>query len=244
MTIAQMHDDVLLFLNRIDHTAYDGYESDEIDRFIIKAMSRKINSILSVERDELQLGFQGDQKRLDDIRTLIEPNVVIFSNQDLNPEAPYVFLPIPENYRNLVNLRVLMYDLTCGDIPDKKCLERPLSFSLRNRCIGTEVPARVVKQNKVFDIQRNPFTKSTNMSPLATINGENFQIFQDKSYIVSGVIADYVREPENVSLSLGVDCELAEHVHQEIVDLTVNHILEVTGNPRFQSSSQDITRSE
>lgn len=256
MTIEQMHIEIQLYLNRISSDVYDGFEAEEIDLFIDKAVSRKINSILSVERDDLRLGFQGDQKRLDDIRTLVTPDYSVFLSLPLDESSEYVFLPLPENYRNLVNLRVALFDKSCGTLsPD--CIKDPTRgnpndsfkvdlayFESLKGCNFKVIPARALRQNKVFDLLRNPFARSTADSPVATISGNNFQIFQGKNFIVCGIIADYIRKPENVSLSSNVDCELADHVHPEIVDLVVNHMLEVTGNPRFQSSSQDITRSE
>lgn len=237
-----MHTRIELGLNKLGSTAYDGFQSQELDAFINKIISRKINSLLSVERDELRLGFQGDQKRLDDIRTLITPGYEFYPYVVLDPAASYMSIPLPKDYRNLVNVRAKIFDLTCIDLKES-CLDQTKEAKAK-RCTSIEVPARPIRQNKVYDVLRNPFSKTTPQSPVITISGKNFQVFQNKNFIVSGVIADYIRKPLNVSLISGVDCELADHIHDEIVDEVVNHLLEVTGNPRFQTSALDITRSE
>lgn len=251
-----MHTSIELGLNKLGSTAYDGFLPEELDLFIDKIVNRKINSLLSVERDDLRLGFQGDQKRLDDIRTLISTDYGSYADTPLKPNDPYMSVPLPKDYRNLVNVRVMLNDLTCNKF-DAECLKfngRPptstdyetlLEYTTAiKKCFYTIVPARPIRQNKVYEVLRNPFSKTTPQSPVITISGKNFQVFQNKNFIVSGVIVDYIRKPLNVSLISGVDCELAGHIHDEIVDEVVNHLLEVTGNPRFQSSTIDIARSE
>lgn len=252
MTIQEMHIRIELGLNKLGSTVYDGFDPEELDIFIDKVVQRKINSILSIERDDLRLGFQGDQKRLDDIRTLVSTDYTNYLLGQLDPNAGYVTIPLPENYRNLVNLRVIYLDTDCDEVSNDCLLQEVREdgsggsepFKRKTGCVYHEVPARVIRQNQVYETLRNPFSKSTKESPVATISGNLLQVFQGKGFIVSGTIADYIRTPENVSLISGVDCELAAHTHDEIVDEVVNHILEVTGNPRFQSSNQDIQRSE
>jgi hypothetical protein len=43
---------------------------------------------------------------------------------------------------------------------------------------------------------------------------------------------------------LGVNCELPEHTHQEIVAMTVASILEAISDPRYQSASVEVTKNE
>jgi len=43
---------------------------------------------------------------------------------------------------------------------------------------------------------------------------------------------------------LGIDCELPEHCHQEIVDMTVSSILEGIGDPRYKSHQLEVSKNE
>lgn len=250
MTIEEMHIGIELGLNELGAIgSYDGMTPEEVDFFINKVVSRKVNSLLSKERDTLRLGFQGDQKRLDDIRTIVEVNYEADVETPLDPSLSYVFIELPDTYRNLINVRVRLYDLVCSG--DKEyCIESlstdtPISDKTRfqKNCKLKEIPARPIRQNIAHDTNRNPHTKSTEESPIVTVNGNLLQIFQNESYIVSGVVMDYIRKPSEVSLISNIDCDLADHVHNEIIDEVVNHILEVQGNPRYQSSSVDVSQS-
>jgi len=47
-----------------------------------------------------------------------------------------------------------------------------------------------------------------------------------------------------MSNALGVGCELAPHTHQEIVEMTVQSILEAISDPRYNSQSREVLESE
>lgn len=77
---------------------------------------------------------------------------------------------------------------------------------------------------------QSAFYKTSAMTPISELIGENLYIYTDSSFIVSKVRLTYVRKPLPISLALGTDCELAEDFHQAICDLTVEHLQGVLGN--------------
>jgi hypothetical protein len=94
-------------------------------------------------------------------------------------------------------------------------------------------------------MQGNPFSKSTGENPMGFIFDENIRVFQDgKSFILKTVYLDYLRIPTQINLSLLQDCELAEHTHQEIVDIAVRNMVEAIESPRYQTNSIEQSQSE
>jgi hypothetical protein len=74
---------------------------------------------------------------------------------------------------------------------------------------------------------------------------ENIRVFQDgKKFILKNIYIDYLRIPRQISLSLLSDCELAEHTHQEIVDITVRNMVEAIESPRYQTNTMEQSQSE
>ena len=61
-------------------------------------------------------------------------------------------------------------------------------------------------------------------------------IQQDDIFIIESVKITYIRKPQKISLSLGLSCELPEHNHQEVVDMTVSSILEAFQDSRYQTN--------
>jgi hypothetical protein len=68
--------------------------------------------------------------------------------------------------------------------------------------------------------------------------------YNNDIFIVERVKITYIRRPRIISISLGYDCELAEHTHREIIALAASSILEGTTNPRVQSHNIEESKRE
>ena len=229
MTVQEMHTAFNQGLQRIDANAYDFMQSQEIDHWLNRAQERFIKDRAFITGDVKRVGFEGNQKRLDDIRTIVEQD---YTDQfPVQTGAQWVQVDLPADYLYLVNLRADMHKNRCAQVTASDPVE--------------VVPVRVVDNAEVHFMNRNPFAKSTMDSPLATVSEQDIRVYQDgESFILKGIFADYIRIPEEISLSLNQDCELAEHTHQEIVDIAVKNVLEAIESPRYQTNSAEQLKSE
>ena len=107
-----------------------------------------------------------------------------------------------------------------------------------------EIPLRIIEPDDAYNILGNPFATSTASSAIGIINNTEIKVFNNESYLLKGLNVDYIRTPVEISLSSGVDCELADHTHQEIVDLTVKHLLEATESQRYQTNIAESSQTE
>lgn len=216
-------------LQRVAANAYDFLLEDEKEFWLNRAQDRFIKDRAHISGDVKQIGFEGNQKRLDDIRTLVTQDYTDTWTPDTT--AGWQQADLPADYLYLVNLRADIYYDNCGNV------------SLTSS--EDIVPVRVVDNAEVYFMQRNPFAKSQLNSPLATISEEDIRVYQDaESFILKGIYADYIRIPQPIDVTLGQDCELADHTHQEIVDIAVKNILEAIESPRYQTSSGEQLTSE
>jgi len=76
------------------------------------------------------------------------------------------------------------------------------------------------------------------------MRGNSIDIYTSDIFIIDTVKITYIRKPGEISLSLGIDCELPEHTHQEIVAMTVSSILEAISDPRYKSAIMEVTKNE
>lgn len=207
---------------------YGNFYPEEIDSYINKMILRFVKDRWD-KSDNEELGFEEIQKRLDDIRVLISHASVDTDNGtngntyiDLEPD--YMFFVTGSG------VATVGYD-DCLLTPDP---EKDYS-----------VPLRVVKHSKLPVMSRDPYSRSSvNTGLLCTIQNHTLKVIGDKKSILKGVTYNYIRIPEKVDVNLGTDCELAEHTHDEIVDLTVQHILEVIESRRYQTNSVQVRKSE
>ena len=227
MTIAEMHYHVDQGLQKVGSFVYGNFEPEEIDAFINKMILRFIKD-RGDRTDQEELGFEAVQKRLDDIRAVISDSEYNLVDR---PEGELTVLPLPIDYMFYIPGSVTLgYDECNRVVSDTLTVSAPL---------------RMVKHSELPRALKDPYRKSTpDTGCLATISGDEIKVYGGKRFILKGVSFNYIRIPEKVELSSSTDCELAQHTHDEIVDLTVQHLLEVIESPRYQTNSAQARKTE
>lgn len=70
-----------------------------------------------------------------------------------------------------------------------------------------------------------------------------YTVYTDGSDV--GLITmSYLKRPATVSLEDNIDCDLAEHTHQEIVEQAVSWTLESIESGRFQTQITQVNKTE
>jgi|10_taG_2_1085330.scaffolds.fasta_scaffold00810_4 hypothetical protein len=105
---------------------------------------------------------------------------------------------------------------------------------------------KFMQHDDIFKILSDPFNNTTLKSPLYSIKDGHIEVYTDDTFIVDKIKITYLKRPVQVDIinSPGIQCDLPDTVHQEIVDMAVNSILEEISDPRYQSSSMEILKSE
>ena len=103
---------------------------------------------------------------------------------------------------------------------------------------------KFIQQDDIFKLLEDPFNTTKYTSPLTTMRGQYIDIYTSDIFIIDKVKITYIRKPKQISLSLGIDCELPEHTHQEIVDMTVSSILEGISDPRYKTHQLEVSKNE
>jgi len=98
------------------------------------------------------------------------------------------------------------------------------------------VANKFVQHDDIFTLLNDPFNKTKPTGPLTTIRNDEIDIYTSDIFIIDKVKITYLRKPQRILLSLGQSCELPEHNHQEIVDMTVSSILEAFQDSRYQTN--------
>ena len=103
---------------------------------------------------------------------------------------------------------------------------------------------KFIQQDDIFKLLDDPFNTTKHTSPLTTIRGRYIDIYTNDIFIIDKLKITYIRKPKQISLSLAVGCELPEHTHQEIGDMTVGSFLEGISDPRYKSQSVEVAKNE
>lgn len=230
MTVQEMHTMVAVKLQKLNSYAYDDFSPEEIDLILNDAQLRFIKNRMSKESDPKRIGYEGNQKRLNDIRTLLTVFEHAFDPLPGAGEAKDVTLP--ENF--------FLED--SSSVRTRFSLDTAAPDSMLR-----VIPVRIVETHRFEEDMQNPFRKTLATSLPGKIEGDKLHIECDKRFILVSLRLNYVRIPRKIRLSSdenSVDCELPKHTHPEIVDLAVSQILELIESQRYQSSKIDAAGSE
>ena len=229
MPVQELHYAIDQGLQKVGSYAYDNFLADEIDFWLNRAQERFIKDRAFAHSDLKQLGFVANQKRLDDLRQILAIDYVDTAPASAGVEFQVYDLPV--DYMYMVNIR--------AQIRKDACEPATLASA------ADTVPVRVVDNSEVYFLQQDPFARSQVSTPLAILNQLDIKVFQDnESFILEGISLDYIRVPQEIDLQLNQTSELAEHTHQEIVDIATKNILEAIESPRYQSNTNELNTSE
>lgn len=221
-------------------------EIDQLDSNITKPTTSDIEYWLMAGLDKFiktrysglnfkRTGFEQDQKRIDDLRTLIVNKAYQFV---VFPEEYTVTLPA-DYMITLGETAVIYSNATCW----------PKGPNGQPRTKHTDVLEATIenidrqKQNSLSEYRLH----GTSARPLRLIQGNEIHLYTDGNYNIKNYVLTYLRIPKRISLTadpFSEWTEMASHTHQEIVKLAAELYLENKANPRYQSYVNEVNTME
>ena len=247
MNITEMHLAVQQGVDKINSFQADTLLSEEIDLELNKAINKFVN--LKYGKNNLYgKGFEESQKRVDDLRVLIkdiELSPIDYQDTTVNNIFVYRTPRLPKDYRFLLKgLAVVNHKSTCKPLNNKQQTIAGHLVKTDKDVIQKKASVKFVQQDDILSILSDPFNTTTKEKPLITIEDESIVIHTNDIFIIDSVKLTYIKNPTEVSLSLGDDCELAEQTHQEIIDMAINSILEGISDPRYKTQQIELGKNE
>lgn len=230
MDIETMHQNVKVELDKSSALELPAFETEEIDYWINKA----IREFVKTRYDGLNIhstGFEQTQKRIDDLRTLVEYDVLSAgSGVDGLGHGRYG-------------------DTTWSfDLPADYWFT--LAEEVRLDVDGDNYRVGVVQCTHDEYIQKfeDPFSEHIlhygTAKPLRLFYNDSVEFVTDGNYDVDRYYLTYLKVPETVEYGAGTDCDLPEHTHDEIVNMAANMMLENIEQPRYQTHSAEVATME
>jgi len=222
MTVAEMHIQFKVGLDKTDSLNYPNFEPEEIDLWLNRAQDKFVKTRYS--HDPKRETFEETQKRTDDLREVlvettifpsavqqpVKPNGVLFDLPNGNNDLPVYWFAINEecgiHYTNCTN-----------DLVTERKRVKPIQHDDYNKIIS------------------DPFNKPYKGKIVRLMHGDKVELISDGTFIIESYILRYIKQPEAIDLANNNDCELASHTHTEIVDTAVTMALENIASPRYQS---------
>lgn len=133
----------------------------------------------------------------------------------------------------------------------------PISALSRNHA----VLCKFVQNDDIFTLLKDPFNTTKLTSPIYSVSGfsgifgstiedvedvvlsvPQIEIYTDRTFFIETLHIRYIRTPEDIAADQ--DCQLADHTHQEIVNMAVDLLLESISDPRYKSHQAETMKSD
>lgn len=239
MTISQMHDAFKLGLDKTESLQYPSFLSEEIDFWLNQAIRKFVKTRYSGLNFK-QEGFEQSQKRIDDLRTLTREVTIACTGTGAKKPNGYVLV---DGFSN-ASFTAEPYWLSLGE-------EVLISYTRTTVSTGGTATKRVGVvditadnyRSKVDDPLSDHILHYDEARPLRLFYNNTIEFITDGNYSVTYAYIRYIKQPAEVAYNT-VSCDLAEHTHDEIVNMAVQLALENVEQPRLQSYTQGVNTME
>ena len=286
MTILDMHNYLNLEIDKSDALDSVGFEPEELDYWLNSAIRSLVKTKYKGSSSARGEAFEQNQKRIDDLRTLIEEIEIIPSRGEETSDKPYSYkasLPSSPSYWFALSEEVLIayqssttptangalvvdtvYKVSGGSIehgsPAVEYTDGEYFIAETTNYIGDgSVYQCTTKRQGITEVTAdtyrfyidNPYSEhileNYKAEPLRLFKNNEVELITDGNYGIIKYYLRYLKEPAEVSYGDGTpdgDTDLPEHIHDEIVVLAANMILENTENPRYKTHMNEVFRTE
>ena len=204
-----------------------------------KLSSDQLFSILNEAKDKFyitrytginykQKGFEQDQKRIDDLRTLVKTKK--YSDGEITAENNHYSVEFPEDY-------VILLGDTAGISPLDGA-EMPCWTKVNGRY--------VIKYSELENSLSEHRLRYCLAKPLRLIEDNNIILITDGNYKVSEYKITYLSKPSDITIDNATVeyTDLPEHTHMEIVKLAVQLFLSTKATNNYQIYSNEVASME
>jgi hypothetical protein len=229
MTISEMHYDWKLKIDKVDSFSKADFSPAEIDWLLNEAIMVIVKQRYGITNSK-RSGFESSQKRIDDLKSL----------QIKFPLQPGITpTPLASNLFE-VSLDDLIYEywfLTRAtvDVVKPNCVEK--------------ASLKLIQHDDLNFALNDPFNKSDDTEVLYNFGrgssgtSDSIYLYPDSTYPLGQVFIEYIKKPAKVSLggytyldgtlTTQQDCDLSEHLHNEIVDVAVQIASGIIESPEY-----------
>ena len=233
MNYVELQEAFELEIDKLDNNLEKPTTSD-IEYWLMAGLDKFIKTRYSGINYKLK-GFEQDQKRIDDLRTLVTRKTYSF---DTYPEE--YTLVLPDNYMFALGETAVIFS-------NNPCW--PVGPSGQPRTKNVDILEATVenidrqKQNSLSEYRLH----GTNARPLRLFEGKEVHLYTDGNYNIRNYILTYLRMPNKISLTetpFSEYTDMPSATHLEIVKLAAELYLENKANPRYQTYTNEVNLME
>lgn len=240
LSVLEMHRLLDQEIQSMGFFLYQGFETEEIDLQINTQIDNFVEAVIDKSRGKIprigiKEGFQEDESRLDDLRTIHKKEQVVTLGAEGVNRVSFI---IPTDYSHHIKTKVV-WSISCVDSNKKTTTQTG------------ESQLRISDTQNIENARSHPFYKTSKESPLAELANDKIYIYLD-DFTITNAYIDYIKKPVVVKfgkdingdydIGTSVDCDLPHTTHRTIIRMTAIHICSIIeSNPqKIQNLQQEI----
>jgi hypothetical protein len=224
-----MHQELKFLIDKVDSSAAPLFLSSEMDR-LLNITQEKFITKRVFGNNPRRTSFEEDQKRRDDLRTLISSSILDMDDRVEENKPNGEFVTLPEDYRHAINEEAILFTKEIPGLNSRRRVGvKAITHDRYNKIIDD--PFNKPEKNTVYRLGHG---SSDSLNRFELICGENEYI--EKYHL------RYIKTPPEITQDQ--DCILPEHTHREIVKMAVLEALENIESPRYQTTKIELNEIE
>ena len=232
MLIAEAHIELEVTVDKRATSQVPELPPELKDYFINEAYYRIVKTRYN-KNNIYKASFEEIQKRTEDLKNLV-----------VTEEINTIAVPYEANETR--------YPAVQADLPS---LNIPYWFYLRSRCLVSKENCpdtwewpKLVQQDDLEKVLDDPFNNPSKSNPVIYFENGNILVRTDNTYTVPAMKLTYIKQPTKVNIGTYgqpvQEFEISEHIHNEIVQLAADIIIENIESRRIQTIKQQLATIE
>lgn len=156
---------------------------------------------------------------------------------------------VPQLKTYIVTANTVTYDGSTYSVGDSFVVNDSslLTFNDGSAIASTKshrVGVKPLQHDDYNKVAVDPFNKPKSDQARRLMLGDTIELLTGKDFDITTFYIRYVRKPIPVNFNTPTDCELADHTHEEIVDMAVSIALEDIESGRYQTNLNELNKNE
>lgn len=237
MTAIEMRDLFLILYDKVTNLAAPGYEDQEIEGFLNKAQLQFVKQRYHSRGNKYQEGVESTEKRRKDLSELTRNAELLGGVSNSSDQTGVLpngeFFDLPDSF-----LYTLMEEVTINH--DDECYNgnrikvKPITHDEYNAYISN--PWKKPDETTAWRLDFSSDPTGAQEIRHEIVVGDNISV--DRYYV------RYIKNPSLISVVNGIDSEINESVHEEIVDIAVRIATGITDPQAYQYKVQEQQATE
>lgn len=230
MKVSEMHLQMNITLDKLDSEAFSEILPEEKDIYLNNAQLDLIKLRYGLN-NIYQKGFEQNQKRVDDLKNLVVSNFCETVKLDLVDdynlfEVKLDSLYLDEAHENESSFEYMFFIKGLAKVD-------------YGNCSGYKKGIQV-QQDDITSIALDPFNRPKSNEPNFYFENGNIYLWCSQDSSSDNFLLTFIRKPLTISLEDDITSELPEYMHNEIVQLACDRVLEDLESPRVNSHQKQL----